>query len=55
MKQLGNQGNAIAQAQVGLLYLNGQGTPQDYGQAAPWLRKAAGRKAAAQGNAVRFG
>jgi TPR repeat protein len=45
-RPLANQGNAIAQAQLGIMYLNGQVVPQDYGQAVAWLRKAA-----AQGNA----
>jgi TPR repeat protein len=36
-----NQGNAILQAQIGAMYANGQGVPQDYGKAVAWLRKAA--------------
>jgi TPR repeat protein len=35
------QGNAGGQFNLGLLYLNGQGLPQDDGQAAQWFRKAA--------------
>jgi uncharacterized protein len=45
-RPLANQGNAIAQAQLGIMYLNGQVVPQDYAQALAYLRKAA-----AQGNA----
>jgi len=35
------QGDAEAQTNLGLLYYNGQGVPQDYVQAAKWLEKAA--------------
>jgi TPR repeat protein len=41
------KGNPYAQFSLGVLYADGQGVPQDYGQAALWLRKAA-----AQGNAA---
>ena len=40
------QGNASAQANLGLMYDNGQGVPQDYAEAARWYRQAA-----EQGNA----
>jgi len=40
------QGDADAQLQLGALYANGKGVPQDYAQAASWYRKAAD-----QGNA----
>jgi TPR repeat protein len=45
-RPLANQRNVIAQAQLGIMYLNGRVVPQDYAQAVAWLRKAA-----AQGNA----
>jgi TPR repeat protein len=43
-----NQGNALAQTALGLVYYKGRGVAQDYGQAIIWLRKAAeqGRPAA---------
>lgn len=34
-------GNAPAQSNLGFMYANGQGTPQDYEKAAMWYRKAA--------------
>ncbi|MBE0616885.1 MAG: sel1 repeat family protein [Proteobacteria bacterium] len=40
------QGDAGAQYNLGLLYANGQGVPQNYTEAANWYRKAA-----EQGNA----
>ena len=40
------QGNAVAQRNLGVLYANGQGVRQDYQEAAKWTRKAA-----EQGNA----
>jgi hypothetical protein len=44
--RLGTQGNASAQNQLGQLYANGRGVPQDYTMARGWYEKAA-----AQGNA----
>jgi clan AA aspartic protease (TIGR02281 family) len=41
------QGNAIAQANLGLNYRKGLGVPQDYAAAVTWFRKAAD-----QGNAI---
>lgn len=38
---LAEAGQASAQAAIGHMYLNGQGVPQDVGQAATWLEKAA--------------
>lgn len=38
---LAEAGQAAAQAAVGQMYLNGEGVPQDAGQAAFWLEKAA--------------
>lgn len=43
---LAEQGNAEAQVNLGILYHEGRGVPQDYAQAAMWYRKAA-----EQGNA----
>ena len=36
-----NSGDAVAEFELGVLYDNGQGVPQDYGQAEAWYRKAA--------------
>jgi TPR repeat protein len=41
------QGVALAQNNLGLMYYNGQGVPRDYAEAAKWYRLAA-----AQGNAA---
>ena len=41
------QGNAAAQFQLGVMYANGQGVPQDYAEAVKWWRLAA-----EQGDAV---
>jgi TPR repeat protein len=35
------QGGASAQYNLGFMYLNGQGVPQNYAEAAKWYRKAA--------------
>ena len=40
------QGDAVAQSTLGVMYANGQGVPQDYQEAVRW-----GRRAAEQGNA----
>jgi TPR repeat protein len=40
-RPLADQGNAFAQANLGLMYAQGLGVPQDYAQAAAWNRKAA--------------
>jgi TPR repeat protein len=45
-RQLAAEGNAPAQAYVGVLYAQGQGVPQDYTTARQWYEKAA-----AQGDA----
>ena len=37
---LAEQGNATAQFNLGVLYANGQGVPQDYQEALKWYRKA---------------
>src|SRR5712691_8471260 len=41
LRQEAEQGHAEAQFNLGLMYIDGQGVPQDYTQAAQWLRKAA--------------
>ena len=41
LKPLAEQGNAVAQFNLGSLYYQGWGVPQDYREAAKWLRKAA--------------
>jgi hypothetical protein len=61
IKPLAEQGLPEAQFNLGLMYENGQGVPQDYAEALKWYRKAAEqgnakavkwyRKAAEQGNA----
>ncbi|MEO6307133.1 MAG: DnaJ domain-containing protein, partial [Nitrospiraceae bacterium] len=43
LKMLGTQGNASAQNQLGQLYANGRGVPQDYMTARRWFEKAAAR------------
>ena len=45
-RQLADQGYANAQSNLGVMYSNGYGVPQDYGEAVKWYRKAAD-----QGNA----
>ncbi len=40
-RPLAEQGNAIAQYNLGLMYGKGQGVPQDYAEAVQWYRKAA--------------
>jgi uncharacterized protein len=47
LRPLANQGNATAQAQLGVMYANGQGVPHNDAQALVWFRKAA-----EQGNAI---
>jgi TPR repeat protein len=41
LRPLADQGNTTAQANLGVLYANGQGVPQDYAQAVMWYHKAA--------------
>jgi len=41
LRQEAEQGHAEAQFNLGLMYIDGQGVPQDYTQAAQWYRKAA--------------
>lgn len=38
-----NKGDADAQFHLGLMYGNGEGTPQDYKQAVKWYTKAANK------------
>jgi len=52
MKPLAEQGDAQAQYNLGLLYANGQGVPQDYAEAAKWYRKAAESKQPRAGRAI---
>lgn len=40
-RSLAEQGNAIAQRRVGIMYEKGESVPQNYGEAAKWYRKAA--------------
>lgn len=47
IKALAEQGNVIAQSEIGTIYALGEEVVQDYAQAAYWRRKAA-----EQGNAV---
>jgi uncharacterized protein len=50
-RKAADRGNAGAQYNLGLIYANGWGVPQDYAAAASWYRKAADRgKAGAQYN-----
>ena len=41
LRPLADQGNALAQLGLGVMYAKGQGVPQDYAQAVVWYRKAA--------------
>jgi TPR repeat protein len=41
MRPLAEQGSALAQAKLGVMYDEGKGVPQDYAAAASWYRKAA--------------
>lgn len=47
LRPLAEQGDAGAQTDLGWMYANGYGAPQDYAQALAWRRKAAD-----QGNAI---
>ena len=40
-RPLAEQGDAAAQAALGVIYHYGQGVPQDYAEAVRWYRKAA--------------
>ena len=40
-RRLADQGDALAQFSLGLMYDNGRGVPQDYAEAVRWYRKAA--------------
>ena len=40
-QRLANQGDALAQARLGVMYSKGEGVPQDYSKAAQWIEKAA--------------
>jgi len=41
LRPLADQGNACAQFNLGFMYANGQGVPQDYTEAATWYRRSA--------------
>ena len=43
LRPLADQGNAVAQIDIGLMYEHGLGVPQDFAQAVIWYRKAADR------------
>jgi TPR repeat protein len=50
-RQAAEQGNAVAQSNLGGFYRLGRGVPQDYAQAVTWFRQAADQgDAAAQFN-----
>ncbi len=44
LRPLAENGNAAAQNNLGVLYLNGQGFPKDYSEAIRWFRLAAAQK-----------
>ena len=55
LRPLAEQDNAIAQYNLGQMYREGQGVPQDSAEAAKWYRKAADQgHAGAQGNLGSF-
>jgi TPR repeat protein len=41
LRPLANEGNPVAQSQLGAMYAEGLGLPQDYSEAIKWYRKAA--------------
>ena len=41
VKKAAEQGNAVAQTKLGLMFTMGEGVPEDYTEAASWFRKAA--------------
>ena len=41
MQELAEQGDAEAQFNLGVMYANGEGVPQDYAEAVKWYPKAA--------------
>ena len=43
VRPLADQGDSQAQYNLGVLYHNGKGVPQDYSEAVKWYRKAAGQ------------
>jgi TPR repeat protein len=47
LHHLAEQGNAVAQYNVGLMYYKGEGVPQNYAAAVSWFRKAADQEHAA--------
>jgi uncharacterized protein len=57
IRPLARKGSAPAQFKLGLIYVNGNGVPQDYREALKWYRKAAdqGNAAAQRELGVMFG
>ncbi len=53
-RKAADEGNAVAQNDVGFLYQNGWGVPQDYAEAMRWFRKAADQGNAHAQNNVGF-
>ena len=51
-RPLAEQGDAGAQYNLGFMYSNGEGVPQDYAEAAKWYRMAADPGAARSGKAT---
>jgi len=51
-REAADRGNASAQYDMGWLYENGQGVPQDYREAMRWYRKAANQGKAAAQNSI---
>lgn len=41
VRKIADQGNALAQSNLGVMYAEGKGVPQDYKEAMKWWRKAA--------------
>jgi uncharacterized protein len=51
-RKAADQGDALAQNGVGLVYAHGQGVTQSYAEAVRWLQMAADRGSAAEGRAA---
>jgi TPR repeat protein len=54
LRPLADQGNAIAQSNLGRMYDKGQGVPQDFAEAVKWYRKAADQGLAIAQNVLGF-
>lgn len=46
LRSLAEKGNAEARSDLGTMYWNGLGVPQDYGEGSRWIRQAAGQECA---------